>query len=72
MPEDVELNTTLGTIRAVDFDRKENGYIMFEIISGDRDRFSLVSMQIDSLQTHVATLINNEVSMGQYYSSIVY
>ena len=62
MSEDVEVNTTLGLIRAVDLDRGINGDISFEIVSGDTDRFSLVSMQEDSMQTHVAMLINNQVS----------
>ena len=60
--EDVGLNTTLGLIRVVDLDRGMNGDVSFEIVSGDSSRFSLVTMQEDSMQTHVAMLINNEVS----------
>ncbi len=62
--EDVELNTTLGVIEAVDLDRGSNGDIAFEIISGNTDLFSLITIQVDSIQTHAAWLINNQVSRG--------
>ena len=69
MSEDVELNSTLGTIEAVDLDRGDNGDIKFQIASGDTNRFSLVMMQLDSMQTHVAMLINNEVGIGFSHAS---
>ena len=59
MPEDVELNTTLGTIVAVDLDTDTNGEVFFEIVSGDTDRFSIVAMQTGS--TFSAALINEQV-----------
>jgi hypothetical protein len=61
VPEDVDLNTTLGTLTAVDRDEDINGEILFEIVSGDTDRFELVSMQVDAMQTYSAMIINNQV-----------
>lgn len=57
------LNTTLGEIVAFDLDEESNGFIMFEIVSGDTDIFSLLSMQTDSRQTYTAMLINNQVHL---------
>lgn len=61
VPEDVDLNTTLGTLFAVDGDLDANGEVVFEIVSGDTDIFSLVTMQVDSVQTFSAMIINNQV-----------
>lgn len=56
------MNTTVGVIRAFDLDEDINGNILFEIVSGDTDLFSLVTVQTDSRQTFSAMLINNQVS----------
>ena len=61
VPEDVDLNTTLGTLIAVDGDVDINGEVVFDIVSGDTDIFSLVTMQVDSAQTFSARIINNQV-----------
>lgn len=63
MAEDVELNTTVGEIVALDLDEGINGNILFEIVSGNTDLFSLVTMQIDSRQTFSSMLVNNMVSI---------
>ena len=58
------MNTTVGVVRAFDLDEDINGEIFFDIISGDTDLFSLVTVQTDPRQTFSAMLINNQVSLS--------
>lgn len=64
VPEDVELNTTLGILTATDQDEGINGDIVFAIVTGDTDIFSLVTTQ-EAEETFSARIINNEVCLLQ-------
>ena len=70
--EDVELNTTLGTILATDIDEDRNGNIEFVIVAGDTERFFLISSQQDDVQTHVAMVINSQVCGFSQQHSLSY
>lgn len=54
------MNTTLGTVVASDSDEDENGNILFEIITGDTDLFSLVITRSGE-EMYSAEIINNQV-----------